>query len=337
MLPEGRWEWFEILAATTLSDREEAVVMTLVDDAGLPLSAIPAVFLEGHAVRGLTSPFTTLFSIPLGTEENAKSLGRLLAAKISATFRLDALDAGPASHAFANGLEEGGLTVARFRHFANWFERIDDFSRYWGSRGSQLKSTVKRKSASLSRDGRLVLRFVDLKAGWREGAAIYKGIYAQSWKPPEPHPNFMDALLEKLGSSGIARLAVAWVDDKPAAAQIWLVQDQRATIFKLAHDPVFDRLSVGTLLTHWILQQLHDKEGVREVDFGRGDDAYKRLWLGARRDRHGLLAANPRSFKGLVTILRDILPSRISNILRSRQAASTASLVRPMTVENRHA
>jgi len=34
MLPEGRWEWFEILAATTLSDREEAVVMTLVDDAG---------------------------------------------------------------------------------------------------------------------------------------------------------------------------------------------------------------------------------------------------------------------------------------------------------------
>jgi CelD/BcsL family acetyltransferase involved in cellulose biosynthesis len=149
----------------------------------------------------------------------------------------------------------------------------------------------------------------------------------------------MDALLEKLGSSGIARLAVAWVDDKPAAAQIWLVQDHRATIFKLAHDPVFDRQSVGTLLTHWILQQLHDKEEVREVDFGRGDDAYKRLWLGARRDRQGLLAANPRSFKGLVTILRDILPSRISNILRPKlgRGASTASFVGPMTLENRHA
>jgi hypothetical protein len=149
MQPEGRWDWFEILAATTLLDREEAVVMTLVDDMGSPLSAIPVVLLEGRAVRGLTSPFTTLFSIPLGTEESAKTLGRLLAAKIGATFRLDALDAGPASLAFANGLEEGGLTVARFRHFANWFERIDDFSRYWGNRGSQLKSTVKRKSASL--------------------------------------------------------------------------------------------------------------------------------------------------------------------------------------------
>jgi len=336
MLPEGRWDWFEILAATTLSDREEVQVMTLVDDAGSPLSAMPVVFLEGQAVRGLTSPFTTLFSIPLGTDEHAKTLGRLLAAKIGATFRLDALDPGPASHAFANGLQEGGLSVARFRHFANWFEQIDDFSRYWGSRGSQLKSTVKRKSASLLRDGRLVLSFVDLKAGWREGAEIYKGIYAQSWKPAEPHPNFMDALLEKQGASGIARLAVARVDGKPAAAQIWLVQDHRATIFKLAHDPVFDRLSVGTLLTHWILQQLHDKEGVREVDFGRGDDTYKRLWLGARRDRQGLLAANPRSFKGLVTIFRDILPSRLVSILRRRPAGniSATSFVSSVLYQN---
>jgi hypothetical protein len=37
--------------------------------------------------------------------------------------------------------------------------------------------------------------------------------------------------------------------------------------------------------------------------------------------------------------LRDILPSRISNILRPKfgQGASTASFVGPMTLENRHA
>lgn len=338
MQPEGCWTWFEVLAATTLSDREEAIVAVLVDDTGAPRSAVPLVVSDGRVRRGLTSPFTTLFSLPWGREDEARTLGRLLAAKVGTTLRLDALDgADPASKAFAKGLKEGGLAVAWFRHFANWFARIDDFADYWNSRGSQLKSTVKRKSASLSRDSRLVFEFRDLTTGWREAAVIYNGIYARSWKPAEPHPQFMDALLEKLGSRGLARLAVAWVDGAPAAAQVWLVQGHRATIFKLAHDPAFDRQSVGTLLTHWILQQLHDKDGVREVDFGRGDDSYKRQWLGAKRDRQGLLAANPRSLKGLVTIFVDILPSRTKAVLRSKPARDASTRSETMTLENRHA
>jgi CelD/BcsL family acetyltransferase involved in cellulose biosynthesis len=153
----------------------------------------------------------------------------------------------------------------------------------------------------------------------QEGREIYNAIYAKSWKPAEPHPRFIDALLERLGPGGVARLAVARIDGAPAAAQIWLVQDGCATIFKLAHDPAFDRQSPGTLLTHWVLQQLHDQSGVRDVDFGRGDDSYKRLWLSSTRDRVGLLAANPKSLKGLATVLFDILPSRFAIYLRSAQ------------------
>ncbi|HWU54528.1 MAG TPA: GNAT family N-acetyltransferase, partial [Rhizomicrobium sp.] len=135
----------------------------------------------------------------------------------------------------------------------------------------------------------------------------------------EPHPRFIDALLEGLGPCGVARLAVAWIDGAPAAAQIWLVQEGRATIFKLAHDPAFDRQSPGTLLTHWVLHQLHDQGGARDVDFGRGDDGYKRLWLSSSRDRVGLLAANPASLKGLATVMFDILPSKLMACLRPAQ------------------
>ena len=109
------------------------------------------------------------------------------------------------------------------------------------------------------------------------------------------------------------------IDGTPAAAQIWLVQEGRATIFKLAHDPAFDRQSPGTLLTHWVLSQLHDQDGVRDVDFGRGDDSYKRLWLSLTRDRVGFLAANPRSLKGLATVISDILPSKLAGYLRPSQ------------------
>ncbi|HSS12481.1 MAG TPA: GNAT family N-acetyltransferase [Rhizomicrobium sp.] len=317
--PEGCWDWFEILADTTLSEKESACVMALIDEGGLAVSAIPLVAVDGRMIRGLTSPFTTLFRAPLGSNDNAGMLGRLLADKTGATLRLDALDpADGGARAFQDGLMRGGLVVDRFRHFANWFERIDDLAGYWSSRDSRLKSTVKRKGAPLQRDGRLVFQMVDLAADWRRGVQLYEAIYARSWKPAEPHPHFIAALLEKLGRRGMARLGVAMIDGAPAAAQIWLVQQHRATIFKLAHDPAFDRQSPGTLLTHWMLGFLYDKDGVRQVDFGRGDDTYKRLWLANCQDREGVLAANPRSLKGLLAVAADILPSRVVKYLRPK-------------------
>jgi Acetyltransferase (GNAT) domain len=329
--PEGCWNWFEVLAETTLSGREGAYIIALVDEGGRAVSAVPVVTVDGYVIRGLASPFTTLFSAPFGTRENARTLGRLLAGKVGGTLRLDALDCEDgASRAFEEGLALGGLVTARFKHFANWFEQIDDFTAYWNGRGSRLKATVKRKAAPLLRAGRLGFAQVDMTAGWQQGAQIYKGIYAKSWKPAEPHPGFIDTLLEKLGPCGIAKLGVVTIDGLPVAAQIWLVQGRHATIFKLAHDPAFDRQSPGTLLTHWILQQLHEIDGVRDVDFGRGDDAYKREWLSLSRDREGFLAANPRTFKGLAALIFDILPSKITRILRPKTGKGNAAITAPI-------
>jgi len=320
--PEGCWDWFAILAATTLSAREEACIVVLTDDQDGALAAVPMVLIDGQVTRSLTSAFTTVFCPPLGGEDNARHFGKLLAARV-ASLRLDALDGTECeARALEEGLVEGGLAVLRFRHFANWFEAIQDFAAYWNSRGSKLKATVKRKAAPLLREARLGFEQVDIAASWREGAALYKAIYAKSWKPDEPHPRFIDALLEKLGPAGTARLALARIDGEPAATQIWLVQGGRATIFKLAHDPAFARHSPGTLLTHWMLGRLHEQEGVCDVDFGRGDDPYKRLWLASARDRIGILAANPKSLKGMATIMIDILPARFAAMVRAGRLRS---------------
>src|SRR5205823_5397014 len=90
--PEGCWDWFEIIATTTLAEGEHAVVLALVDDSGAPVAALPMAVRKGKLIRGLTSPFTTLFSVPLGTAENARLLGRHVARIAGSALRLDALD-----------------------------------------------------------------------------------------------------------------------------------------------------------------------------------------------------------------------------------------------------
>jgi len=323
--PEAHWAWFDILAQTTLHVGESARLETLVTTQGECVSVLPCVSVGDDIRRGLTSPYTTQFKPPFGEAEHALRLGREVAAKIRTQARFDCLDIDDVgTRAFIRGLRAGGLLVGTYRHFANWFEAIDRFSDFWASRGSQLKSTIKRKSATALRDGHLDFELVDLATDRERAFNIYESIYAKSWKPPEPHPAFVAKLLDALGPRGYAQMGIATIAGEPAAAQIWLVEAPNATIFKLAHDPKFDRYSPGSLLTHWLLRQFCEDAGILEVDFGRGDDTYKKNWLHSCRYRYGVIAANPRTLNGLSACVFDVAPTLLSTFLRDRMVSKSA-------------
>ena len=315
--PETSWAWFKTLAQTTLAKGESAQIAIVIDSDGTIMSGIPLARIGGGVTRGLTAPYSTLFHPPLGDREQAFQLGQLLARHIDGVLRLDCIDAADASMAsFLRGLARGGSTLAVYDHFANWYEEIADFDVYWAARGSRLRSTIKRKTAAATRDGALRFEQCDIGREWKVGTYVYDAIYAKSWKEPEPHAGYIGALLKNLGANGMARLALASIAGELAAAQIWLVCPPRATIFKLAHDPKFDKYSTGSLLTHWLLGELCAKDGVSEVDFGRGDDPYKKDWLQCRRLRQGAIVANPRTVRGLVSIILEIAPTNLSSLIR---------------------
>lgn len=213
----------------------------------------------------------------------------------------------PGFDALAAALRGAGMMVRPFFDFGVWYQATAglSFARYCDGLPGELRNTWTRKRKKLAGNPSLRLSFCDGAAGLEQGIADYQAVYRASWKDAEPYPDFMPALMRACAGLGALRLAVYHLDGQPAAAQFWIVWHGRATIFKLAHDERFAEHSLGTLLTMAVMERVLETDRPFEIDFGHGDDAYKKLWLPQRRERWGLLAANPRTPRGLALALRE--------------------------------
>ena len=314
--PEGGWHWFATLAATTLDAGECAILAILWDANKRPIAAMPLVRRSDGRLRGLTSPYTCSFRPPLGRPADAAAFGRQLGPLVTSSLWIDALDAeDPAIQALLSGLRSTRLMTERFTHFVNWFDEVPNFDIYWAARDRQLQETVRRKRRQLERTGALSFSFARTPSELQAALSDYAGIYGRSWKGAEPHPMFVPCMVENMGAAGSVRMGVASINGRVAAAQIWLIGPGQATIFKLAHDEAFRQHSPGTLLTHALLRQISEVEGINAIDFGRGDDFYKRRWLTHRRERIGIVAANPFSLSGSAFGARHIVAPRLSRMV----------------------
>jgi hypothetical protein len=210
----------------------------------------------------------------------------------------------PREPGYANllvALRRAGLLVERCFSSGTWYEETVglSFPNYVSARPSELRNTWHRKRRKLGRSNRLTRSFVDDDKGLDQAVADYETVYAGSWKPPELFPDFVPALIRLAGKLGALRLGMYYLDGIPAAAQFWIVWKGRAVICKLAHDKLFDDLSLGTLLTMEMFERVLTDDRPHEISLGRGDDPYKKLWLPKRRERWGIAAANPRTWRGL--------------------------------------
>ena len=280
-----------------------------------PVAMLPMqVQAAGPHLAALTTAYTCRFQPLCDPRADKAALGAAFAAFATycrdwPTVRFDALDEdAPWLPALRDGAMSAGLVWRQFAHFGNWHEPVAglDWTRYLAARPGQLRTTIRRRLADAVRDGGR-FELVTGDAALEPAIAAYETVYARSWKHAEPFPLFNGALMRGIASRGLLRLGLYWRNDRPVAAQIWIVENGQATVLKLAHDEAAKASSPGTVLTAQMLRHLLDHEHVGQIDFGRGDDAYKRLWASCRRQRIGVVLVNPRQSRGLAFLARHAL------------------------------
>ncbi len=209
-------------------------------------------------------------------------------------------EADPALPELAAALRHAGMIVKPFFDSGTWYEITKgiSFAEYLANRPSVLRSTWRRKEAKLESCGGGEFMFLDSSEKLESGISHYQEVYANSWKPDEHFPFFIPELIRMAARLGALRMGILHFRGRPMAAQFWIVWNGRACIYKLAHDRSADDFSLGTILTMRMMELVIGRDKPVEVNFGRGDDPYKKLWLSRRRERWGLAAANPRTLRG---------------------------------------
>ncbi len=316
----GAW-WRSVLAAGMPEGADPCFL--LCSDERQPVAIVPLIRIDGgRTLQSLTNPYTCLWHPllapnldPSAIRGVGQALGRFC--RRWPTVRLEAMAGDfPASESLLAGARRAGVFAARYAHFGNWHEPIAgrSFDQYLSARPGALRETVRRK---LRRAG-ATLEIVSTSDALSAGIAAYEDIYARSWKVPEPYPRFNAEMMHQAASIDALRLGLLHANGRAIAAQIWIVFAGRATVLKLAHDESDKELSPGTVLTALMLRELIDRERVAEIDFGRGDDAYKQLWTTQRRQRIGVLLSNPLRPSGLAALARQWAGAARRRMTRAR-------------------
>ena len=292
--------WWRVVERHALPAHERPAYVVISD--GGTIAGVAPMLRGRHRLASFTTPYTCLYQPAIQGDVTAiaAALGRFCRA--AGTCRIDAVPAEwPDLPAFLAGVRQAGLVPLRFDHFGNWSEDVGgkDWPAYLAERPGALRETIRRRlrRAEATADSRFDVYVAP--EDMDRAASAFESVYARSWKEPEPYPAFNVALMRALAPSGVVRMGVWSIGETPVAAQFWVVRDGSAIVLKLAHDEAFKAHSPGTVLTALMVRHLLARDSVRRIDFGRGDDAYKRGWASERRQRIGLMLANPWSVSGL--------------------------------------
>jgi ribosomal protein S18 acetylase RimI-like enzyme len=310
------YPWFDNLVRNSLSIAHTMRFFGLEDESdGTAYALAPMCFAstgkrwyKPRKLIAAANYYSSLFhlfqdEVELQAHEN---INHLIRGIIDDTPQWDCIDLHPIAvdgaqfTSIQQAFRDAGASTQTYFCFGNWYLKVAgrNFQEYFNSVPSRLRNTIDRKSRQLEKSHSLTIKLIQTEAELKRTADAYDQVYQSSWKQSEAHPNFISGLMQTCARHGYLRLGLAYINDQPVAAQLWIVYQGVAYIYKLAYDEQFARLSIGSILTAHMMRHVIDIDHVNEVDYLTGDDDYKKDWMSHRRERWGMIAFNQATLKG---------------------------------------
>lgn len=310
------YEWFCSLSQFKKQHQETAAInyyWFFIFDNAAPCIAV-ALEQDKTKLKIITNfytPFCDIF-IDASVLNHSQAWAELLNQLISNNDKWLSLEVSPLYPEQFNTLSDAAkdLPVALFQYSysVNYRSSFTDFASYWAGRSSKLQNTYQRRLKALTKQH---FRLEVHSTACEKIKQIYWQIYQQSWKVKEPSEDFINWLIDWAADQQKLQLGILYINDVPAAFQLWLLEGKTASIYKLAQDKQFDAFSPGTVLTKQMIEQLSQHHGVRTIDFLLGNDDFKSLWMDCKTNVSGVEIINQRSLKGKVVALgyklRDVI------------------------------
>lgn len=294
--------WWQLLANTINTD-QFAIGAYCVSDAQGPMLLVATRASAGN--RAELSSLTNYYS-PFAAPLWRKGADDRLDPAINALCqywrkeRWHSIDLGPMDGhhpilaRFHKALAANGFSTFRYFRYGGWHLEADglSYADYLRRLPKKLRHSIKRMPQKVAQTFTCRERRYPGEGDLERMIRDFVEIYNDSWRKPEPFPEFLPSLMRSAAEQGWLRLIIIDLDDEPAAAQLWLHAESVASIYKVAYREKYAPFSLGTILTARMIEQALGEPGIDSIDFLSGDDPYKRNWMSHRKVFYSLRAHN---------------------------------------------
>ncbi|MCB1667788.1 MAG: GNAT family N-acetyltransferase [Pseudomonadales bacterium] len=218
-------------------------------------------------------------------------------------------------------LRNAGYYVQVYDNSYNQYEVTTDldYEGYFQSRSSNHRYNVRRRERNLEKEGRVKFELCTDDKDAEKFQKLLDGYILSSvvsWKEPGSmvSKGILD-LIKLTAERGCMRLGVLYLDDRPVAAQYWVVSGGVASCLRLGYDEKYKKEAPGVVLTGFMIQHLLDQDGVGLLDYGYGNDEYKKKWTKDSRFYVGFMAFNSSTWRGRYFAAKHILGRKVKRKL----------------------